>query len=507
MTILTEDALEFAKEHISKYYDSDFFPKPVEFEALWHNWGDVKKELTSKNIQKLWIPPPRVMAAMKPKGGYRVVHQLEPLESIVYTALAREVAEAVEAARMPAAENVACSYRLKPADGSFFSGGSGYSEFVEKTEILAKEHLYVLITDITDFYNQIYLHRLNNAIEHANPSLKPVGDDIEWFITFLNSKSSQGIPVGPAASIVMAEAILIDIDLFLQNRGAAHTRYVDDFRIFGESERVLAQIQQDLTVYLYENHRLTLSGEKTNIVNAAVYVQKQLHNQYAEERMQIFKSLEVFNPYTEEIEEVEYEVEDEEELLAERVTAVIDKILDYEVLDLGLARSAIRKAKRYGIDILAKPLIENYDFFGPVINDVVLYLKKITSNEVAKALAPEFAKLLDHKVFDNELVRFWTEWYFAQYPAFLGNPDIRAFVHKTPFVENRALAAITEHDIAWVREMKSEIFHLGSWDRRAVLNAARVLPGDEREHWLKLTIGSSPILLDRWVAKWVLETA
>ena len=91
------------------------------------------------------------------------------------------------------------------------------------------------MTDITDFYNQIYLHRLNNAIESADAQLKPVADDIETFLTTLNSKSSQGVPVEPAASIVMAEAVLIDVDAFLQDQGVVHTRYADDIRVFSNS--------------------------------------------------------------------------------------------------------------------------------------------------------------------------------------------------------------------------------------------------------------------------------
>ena len=31
---------------------------------------------------------------------------------------------------------------------------------------------YILQTDITDFYNQIYVHRLQNAIEAADSSLR-----------------------------------------------------------------------------------------------------------------------------------------------------------------------------------------------------------------------------------------------------------------------------------------------------------------------------------------------
>jgi hypothetical protein len=91
--------------------------------------------------------------------------------------MASEVADAVEAARIPADENVACSYRLHLTDGNFFSSGTGYPGYVQKTEELAENHDHVLITDITDYYNQIYLHRLGNAIEFADPKLKPKGDD------------------------------------------------------------------------------------------------------------------------------------------------------------------------------------------------------------------------------------------------------------------------------------------------------------------------------------------
>ena len=58
MSILTDDSLEFAKEHIQKFYASDFFPKAFEFDALWHSWDEVKTELKSKNVDKFWVLPP-----------------------------------------------------------------------------------------------------------------------------------------------------------------------------------------------------------------------------------------------------------------------------------------------------------------------------------------------------------------------------------------------------------------------------------------------------------------
>lgn len=503
MAILTEASLDFAKEHISRYYDSDFFPKPAEFEALWHQWDDVKKELMSKNVAKLWVTPPRAMTIAKPKGGFRVVHQLEPLDALIYTALAFVAAPTVEAARMPVADRVACSYRFNVADGSFFSTGSGWSDFDARTEELAQQFSHVLLTDITDFYNQIYLHRLNNAIESADPGLKPFAGEIENFLMTINNKASQGVPVGPAASIVMAEAVLIDVDLFIRNQGVAHTRYVDDFRIFANSKRELLKVLESLTLYLYEIHRLTVSSEKTQVMESAIFVNTNLHNHYVDEKTELLESLEVFNPYSEDYDEGEFDEdlgEPDDELVA-----AIERVINYEHLDLGLARSVIRTARRNSIAVIAEHLLDNFEFFAPVVNDVVLYLHEITDSDLAATLRPRLEVITTSAALDSHLVRFWMEWYVAQYPEYMTSPTLQQFVYSGKNIENQALAAIATKNVAWVRNHKAGIYNLGGWGRRAVLNASRILPSDERTHWLRLFSGNSPVMLDRWVAKWAQE--
>lgn len=507
MAIIKEDSLEFAREHISRYYDSDFFPKPIEYEALWHQWDEVKAELMSKNVGKLWVTSPRAMTIAKPKGGFRVVHQLEPIDSVIYTALACEIATDVEAARMPSAEHIACSYRLAVSDGSFFAGGSGWSDFGQKTESLADTYENVLVTDITDFYNQIYLHRLNNAVELSNSSLKPLADDIENFLATLNNKASQGVPVGPAASIVMAEAVLIDVDSFIKDQGVHHTRYVDDFRIFSNSVRELYSILEKLTLYLYENHRLTVSSEKTFVMNAKEFVQNHLHNNYAEERIQLLETLEVFNPYTNEVEEIEVEVEDEDALRQAQLVAAVEKVITYEHLDLGLARGVIRAARRHSIPDLAPHILVNFDFFAPAVNDAALYLHEVTDDYLAEELTSEIEAIISSPSIDSQICRFWIEWYIAQHAALLKSEKLHSFVFGGPNIENQALAAITTKNVAWVRNHKANVYNLGGWARRAVLNSSRVLPSDERTHWLKMFINNSPVLLDRWVARWVQQTA
>ncbi|MCY1258434.1 reverse transcriptase [compost metagenome] len=191
---------------------------------------------------------PRVLPWHKARGGCRVVHQLEPLDALIYTALVYLVAEKAEQARM--GPEVSCAYLIEVSHNSFFSRGSGFDTYRENCEQLASQHSYALSTDISDFYNQIYLHRIRNGQEEIGAGAA-LAKEIESFLMRLNIKSSQGLPVGPAASIILAEAALIDVDQFIAQRGLEHVRYVDDYRIFSDDEADLKIILEDLVVYLH----------------------------------------------------------------------------------------------------------------------------------------------------------------------------------------------------------------------------------------------------------------
>lgn len=506
MSKLTEESLDFAKQHIEKYYDSDFFPKPFEFDAIWHNWDEVKAELSSKNVEKLWVFPPYTMPAIKSNGTYRIVHQLEPVDAVIYTAMAYEIAESVEAARLPADLKAACSYRLQIHEGSFFSAGGGYPDFDSRTVELSDQFQYILATDITDFYNQIYLHRLNNAIEFADSNLKNKAKDIESFLSRINGKTSQGIPVGPAASVVMSEALMTDVDQFLQGLGLQFTRYVDDIRIFSNETESLDAALRDLTTYLYENHRLTLASGKTKIMEAEKYVSKYLHNPYDLEKEEIFESLEIFNPYTGEVEEHEVEV-DEDEAAEQAFLAAIDKAINQKTIDVGLAKGIIRRARTMQSPVLIAPILGNFQFFLPVVSDAMIYISQIIGVDGAQNYQAEIEAICSSDSVKNPLARYWLEWFIAHDASLLQGHHAQTLIDTTTNIENQAIAAVTNNNIAWVRQMKSQIYNTSARGRRAILFATKILPSDERTHWLKMTIGSTQFLIDKWVATWVLESA
>jgi hypothetical protein len=225
-----------------------------------------------------------------------------------------------------------------------------------------------------------------------------------------------------------------------------------------------------------------------------------------EEKLELFDTIEEFDPYPGELEE-ESEMGDDDSINRAKLTSTLERVINYEHLDLALARTVVRTARRQSVPDLAEHLLEHIEFFAPAINDVALYLREVTDADLALQLRPAVEDLLLKPALDNQLVRFWIEWYLAQVLAFMESYKIYQFVFKGRNIENQALAAITTRNIAWIRNHKGIVFNLGGWARRAVLNASRVLPGDEREHWLRMFINNSPVLLDRWVAKWILEIA
>jgi hypothetical protein len=504
-TFIAEEHLDFAIRHISNFYDTDFFPRTEEFLALSHSWKDVKKHILESDLDSLMHAAPIVAAWPKVRGGYRVVHRLEPLDALLYTAMAKAILPAAEKSRV--SSNVACSYRLSDGWDSFFGDGSGFDVFRSQCNELSQKFSHVLCADISDFYNKIYLHRLQNAVQLAMDKPEGISNQIEKFLLKLNTKASQGIPIGPAASILLSEVTLNDVDKFLIGKEFAHVRYVDDFRIFGHSEASLQTLLQSLTLYLHESHRLSLNPEKTYIIRTDEFVNKDLNNQYTQEKLHILDDIEGVNPYafdeTDDYEEFNDDLGEPGRVLHD----AMGKLLSFTALDLGLARGIIRRAKAYRIDALVPLVLDNIEFLSPVVNDVVLYLEALASGEdLFELFGEELIDVCGSPAMNILVVRMWFEWLFSRHRVFLQNGKIRAFVFSSFRLRPQAQAAITLKSEAWVKERKTTLMHHAGSDTRSILFAATLLSKDERENWLNPIIKAGSLgPVGNWMAKWVMD--
>ncbi|RZF23660.1 RNA-directed DNA polymerase [Paraburkholderia sp. UYCP14C] len=508
--MLTDESLDFAKAHIIAFYDTDFYPKPFEYGALWYFWDEVKTHLLKAQPNELFAGPPRAIAWPKARGGYRVVHQLEPLDAIVYIALTHAVTDQISDARM--GPEVACSYRISRDYSSFFSEGSGFDLYRARCQQPSQEYRFVLSTDIADFYNQIYLHRVGNAIESATGNPK-AGFQLEQFITRLNNKASQGIPIGPAPSVVLAEAVMIDVDQLISGMGLDHVRYVDDIRIFSNSRKKLESSLEELVIYLHENHRLNVVGEKTSIRRTSEFLHEELQNQYQLEKLEILKEIEVANPYSAHSYDEDKEDDGDEEKDGDQDTREPGKVLldalsrvrRAGMIDLAVIRAIIRRAKAKRLGDIAELLLHEMAFFAPVANDVVLYLARLSDAQLVDLL-PLFSKGCSDGSFDRHCVKVWMEWLFSQKPSLLADKAIQQYIKNKGSVIAQATAAVSAGNLSWAKSAKSKVLPNGAWDRRAYLYALSALSGDERKNSITpLLKHPAMTATDRWVASWILK--
>ena len=135
---------------------------------------------------------------------------------------------------------------------------------------------FILRADISNFYGSVYTHTIPWALHtkvatrHAlrekdknKPSL--LGDDLDTLFRAMQDGQSVGLPVGPDASLLIAEIILSSIDEKVlsdcSNRGF---RFIDDYELVFDSEWEALEARNKLQSALAD-YRLTLNPLKTRI--------------------------------------------------------------------------------------------------------------------------------------------------------------------------------------------------------------------------------------------------
>ncbi|MEW6599346.1 MAG: RNA-directed DNA polymerase [Nitrospirota bacterium] len=523
MISVEENALEWALKHLKRYYDSDFYPKSFEYDAISHNWPLVKKHILSLDLLNYIPKSPLISLSPKVNGTYRIVHQLDPIDSLIYTALVYQLHNIIEEFRIPETEKIACSYRVKPdLNGSFFQrGDDGWKNYKTQIKKLAKQYKrgFVLFCDITDFYNQIYTHRIRNIISEAGgPLYNDLAKILEDFLMNLNTKTSRGIPVGPAASIVLAEAIMADIDKKILSYTRDFVRWVDDIIIFFNKEEDASFIFHELTKYLYSSHRLVFSGEKSRIKSVQWYMKYKYKDEEQEEEIEVMKKTEELanekfeeleleftgstydyfedseDTYEEAYENIYNEVAENEhfEILTDAYKNMLNKELDSKKLDVALLRHIFRNASRYRIRSLAPIVLRNFEALIPLIREVVIYLNKTLSEPQVKRYKRYFEKILDSHIMDIPFINVWVS-YLLQNNHF-NIIDFPQNYKKIIRIREQALIAKRRNDRVWVKDHKDGLDVLGPLDRRSVLYSAEILSEDEMKHWIKMVSSRGDII-------------
>jgi hypothetical protein len=228
-------------------------------------------------LKELKINPLRsILVPKKTLFDFRKCGYIEPLDEIIYLSLAIMLSNKIEKERIHKKSKIVYSYRLKPdlikeqKPTYLFDLKMNYTSFRNDVSNKIKDpKIKVVVScDISNFYDRLNLHRLENTLLAIHDidiqSVKLLNE----MLLYWSNRDSYGIPVGSNASRILAEASLINVDKYLLDKGINFSRYVDDFRLFASSASQ-AHSWLSILVERLNQEGLFLNTSKTSIVSAS----------------------------------------------------------------------------------------------------------------------------------------------------------------------------------------------------------------------------------------------
>lgn len=276
-----EKAVSLAIDNVIKegITDVDAFSKQFEIEMLNdQNFRELVKsktikDLRHKDIQSIGFKPlTHVLIPKKDICDFRKCALIEPIDEIKYLALCLQISETIESNRPSKSKNCVFSYRFSPNNGYIFDTSSNYTAFRRFVrEKCHQQNVKVMVVcDIANFYDRLNLHRLECILTSLPNIDRAIIQRLNELLLFWSNRDSYGIPTGSNASRILAEASLIEVDIFLQEHEVSYCRYVDDFRIFAP-DAATAHQALSLLVQKLSKEGLFLNTKKTDVINVSEY--------------------------------------------------------------------------------------------------------------------------------------------------------------------------------------------------------------------------------------------
>ena len=226
-------------------------------------------------LKELHLSPLRsILMPKKNLFEFRKCSYTEPIDEIIYLSLVLLIAPKIEKQRINSNKEIVFSYRLKKdlieeiKPTYIFDFNFSYTPF--RTSISKKAQKtgakIVISCDISNFYDRLNLHRLENTLLALPGIDKNVVALINEMLLFWSNRDSYGLPVGSNASRILAEASLINVDKFMLGKNIEFIRFVDDFRIFTKDAKE-AHTYLSILVERLNQEGLFLNTTKTKIAS------------------------------------------------------------------------------------------------------------------------------------------------------------------------------------------------------------------------------------------------
>jgi hypothetical protein len=120
---------------------------------------------------------------------------------------------------------------------------------------------FILLADIVRFYPSLYTHSIpwalhGKAVAKADRSPSLLGNQLDELVRNCQDGQTNGIPIGPDTSLLIAEILLSQVDKILTHHRLKGIRYVDDYELVfnSEAEALVALSTLEKTLLEYELH-------------------------------------------------------------------------------------------------------------------------------------------------------------------------------------------------------------------------------------------------------------
>ena len=522
------DYAKLAISNISNYGDTDIFPYPTE-NSLFYD----RPELVEPVILDMethfddWMVdcPIDYIKTCVPVGytGYRWATSIDPLWNCFLLYQTLKVSEKIELNRIPVSKKRVFSYRINVDENTskIFDSEQNWRAFCLKSLEIAESGKYHFVVrfDISDFYNRVYHHRLENALEQCGIDVN-VKKRIMKILQVLSSNASYGLPVGGNASRILAEILLNSFDKMMEAKRYDFCRYVDDYILFAETREDAFRKLNYCADFLLRNEGLGLQKSKTQVLTVSEFISQ-------------VKSV---------VDAAEDENDDESKMRAEFMklhihydpySATADE--DYDTLKqniehfdiVSLLKNEVRKSRIHhalgkqimnAIMLLDGPKLDlvfnligaNIENLYPIFPSVMRVAhKKILglSDRSRKEFISILYKLVesDSYILQTENNAAYVVRVFARVNDEMSIQAIEALYSRassTPLVKSDCIHAMINLDNSyWLSDIKSRFPMLSSRERRAFVAASYFL-NDEGKHWREHTKGQFTEL-EKLIAKWV----
>jgi len=412
------------------------------------------------------------------------------LDCLMYTTAVIEIADDLEKIKGPVTSLGAFAYRYEQKDsGSIFKDGRTYREWLAAQQNYAEENEFdkVIFTDIADFYQRIYFHRIENLLRSAT-SKKHLVRLTEGIIKKIRGKQSYGIPVGGTASRLIAEAVLSDFDHSMEAEEYHFSRFVDDIRIYikdGESPyRALSLVAETLL-----SEGLTLNAQKTKVLDKNDYLAflaSESNDTFETTEKEALKALADLIYFEEgNQEEIALQIE---KLQSLNLIEMLEKALAEDYWDFGKVRSIFRALRLTNNEDCVEYISKNLETLLPFVKDIVLLLDALRKNGMISALditdriLPLLSSGAGHAV---PVIRAWLLEIFVRGISPISAKKV-AEIAKLSELDGRQIVLINGviKNVVYFRKNKTRFEQFGKFEQYALILAASCLPADEYETWL-----------------------